>query len=161
MIVEQQLEKQVIAAIRDQELDAVYYSGVWSEAECGTVKGDEGEAAAVVAVTVSPRTMESYSGGVPYSPADIGVTVSCIVGSETDPTGALLLRLYDRVSVKVWEWVKDATASQQTELTVRDADGETVFAPGGVRQDGGQAPLFGGNAWSWSLSFTIRGIIYK
>lgn len=160
MIIEQQIERQIVQAIRSDD-ESVYYSGAWDMAPPGDVKGAEGEdTGAVVAVTVAPRVMNGYGGGVDEVEADFGVTVGCSVSADSDPTGSLLAALWERTSAKVWEWVRNQTADQETALTVRD-EGRVVFSPGGVMSNGGTPPTFVQQAhlWTWSISFTIKGII--
>lgn len=161
MILEQQIERQIIDAIK-ADGDAVYYSGAWNVAQVGDVKGDEStDTGATVAVTVQPRVMPDYGGGVDDVEADFGVAVACSVSSDADPTGSLLMSIWERTSAKVWNWVKNQTAEQTTELTVTDEDGRLLFSPGGVQSNGGTPPTFVAQAhmWTWSISFTVKGII--
>lgn len=161
MIIEKQLESQLIAALRSDG-DGVYWSGAWSVADNGFVKGDESsDTGAVVAVTVQPRAMPDYGGGFASVEADFGVSVSCSMSADADPTGAKIVALWESISGKVWRWVVNQTSEQETELTVKDADDDVVFAPGGVMQNGGTAPTYVGQAhmWNWSISFTVKGII--
>lgn len=158
MILEQKLEQQIVDAVRADGLDGVYYSGAWDEALAGDVKGDEGDAVAVVSVTVSPRQMADYGGGVDFVEADIPVTISCSVGGDTDPTGTTLLALYTRAAEKVWSWVKCVTAEQDSDLTVV-VDEDEIFSPGGVMQSSGKPPTCVRGVWSWEISFVVKGII--
>lgn len=163
MILEHRLERQIADAIRP-DVDGLYVSRAWDIADAGNVKGDESaDTGAVLAVTVSPRTMPDYGGGTNRVEADFQVSVACSVSADADPTGALLCDVWERVSAKVWEWVKDQTAEQDTELSVVDDEdtGALVFSPGGVMYTGGQPPTFvrSANMWTWSLGFTVKGII--
>lgn len=162
MILEQQLERQIIAAVKTDD-ESVYYSGAWSQTETGDVKGAESSTTgAVVTVTVSPRVMDTYGGGVDEVAADFGVAINCAISADADPTGAQMLTLWQSVSSKVWSWVKNQTSEQTTELTVFDAPtNRVIFSPGGVMSNGGTAPTWVAQAhmWTWSISFTVKGII--
>lgn len=158
MMIEQMLEAKIVEAIRQ---DGVYYSRAWDVTEDGAVKGDEpASTGAVVSVNVSPRQMDSYSGGVEYVAAEFPVSISLAMSADADPTGAALIGLYERVASVVWDWVKDVDCVAETALTLT-RDGVEVFTPGGVMQTSGSAPTYSSAARMWvcSLSFTVRGII--
>lgn len=161
-LVEERIEQQIIDALRANGETDVYYSGAWGQADVGTVKGDEDLAGIVVAVTVSPRTMDGYNGGE-SEPVEVDflVDVSVAVSAELDPTGARILAIGRRISRTLWAWVREVNAETESVLTVRDGDA-VVFAPGGVQQMGGQPPTLSDRArvWSMSNSLNIRGIIY-
>lgn len=159
MIVEREIERQIIQAFREDGY-GVYYSGAWTEPQAGEVKGDEDDDACVVAVTVAPRRMTDYSGGYELVEAEIPVSVSCSVSTDADPTGAQLMSLYERISKKIWSWVKGVHTGDHNELVVADGEG-LAFEPGGVQQSEGVPPTYSAAAhiWSWRLGFNVKGII--
>lgn len=162
-MIEQRLEQQIIAALREVAGAAPYYADAWGIAAAGDVKGDEpSDGGSVVSVTVSPRQMATYGGGVPEVEAEFPVAVACSISADADPTGAEMFGLVDVITAKIWEWVRAQTTGQETELTVIDEDGETVlFSPGGVMSTGGTAPQFvqAAHMWTWSIGFNVKGII--
>lgn len=163
MIIEREIESQIIQALRSPGLDAVMFSGAWTSAESGSVKGEEDESAvAVMSVTVSPRFMETYAGGYGDVVADIPVNVSFAVSAESDPTGALMIAAYESASARIWHWVKTVDAQTESDLAVVGDDGSAMFSPGGVMSGGGTPPVYSSAArmWSWSIQFNIKGIIH-
>lgn len=159
-MIEAKLESQIIQALAAQAAPGVWFSGAWNPAADGAVKGSEPEGVeTVVAVTVSPRVMDDYNGGDADCVVAIPVSVGAYVRGELDATGASTLALYCSIFGKIWGLVKSQTSDASTILTVEEGGVET-FTPGGVLLTGGNAPTWDAQtkSWSFSLSFTVKGV---
>lgn len=161
MIIEKQLEKQIIDALKSDCQIPVYFSGAWDSAGVGEVRGDEGDAKTVCAVTVSPRSMPEYGNVVRAVVADLNVQIDVAQVVEDDAQGVKVLELWEVFAPVVWSWVKGTRVGGLNELTIESGEGKPSFHPGGVQQTGGTAPAYDSQRgmWTFSISFTVRGIV--
>lgn len=141
--------KAKIAAALPEAL-AVKVHGAWQTVAEGEVKGRESpEFGAFVGIAVSPRQYESFT--IPI--ADIAVAVSLAVRADRDPTGAAFLAFSDALTLlfETWNRSDDAVAADMS------VDG---FRADGIRIDGGEVGRDAESAaWTFTQSFTLRGVI--
>ena len=121
--------------------------GSWDVKEEGEVKGSGNGDTCVLAVSVGIRQYATFQ----TPQADIPCSLALSIRRDTCPTGGKLAELMEPLMCKMHEWNADADA-------VFDDLKTDTFNPGGFQLDGGNLSQTS-DAWTATVSFTLRGIV--
>ena len=152
MMVEQELESKIVAALEALEVSGLVVCGLWNPVAPGDVKGLERTDDPIAAVVrVSPRSYGDY--GVPTVTCECAVVLAARV--DLDPTGAILSSAAEAISARLAAWHDDVCTA--------DGDGLSFegFMAAGFMVTGGSGPTFDETkgAWAVTFNFTVSGTL--
>lgn len=152
MMVEQELESKIVAALEALEVSGLVVRGLWNPVAPGEVKGQEGsDIPAAAVVRVSPRSYGDY--GVPTVTCECAVVLAVRV--DLDPTGAILSSAAEAISDRLAAW--------HDNVCVADGDGLSFegFMAAAFTAPGGSGPTFDETkgAWAVTFNFTVSGTL--
>lgn len=151
MLVERAVEKKIKDAIAAQLVDCEVI-GSWEPSDAGAVKGQhDNSAKAVVSIYVAPRSHDSFS----LPTVNMSGAVSIVARAEMCPTMAEVSEVYEAVSSLLDGWHYDTQAFSEA-ISIEDK-----FFATEIRLDGGDNVSYDktNEAWTVSISFTIRGTV--
>ncbi len=152
-MLEMDVEKAVVDAVAALGLEPFPVRGFWRPAECGSVKGDEGDGEpGAVSVRVPPAAFEAYG----LCEVSFGVVVALAARIDLDPTGGMLAERAGKISGLIQGWNLDRGGDA---LAVLEVPG--VFSPHGIQVREGDGPTFNRETGIWAVryNFTLLGTV--
>lgn len=154
-MIEKKIEANIVAAVKALGLSGLDVRGAWQSADVGEVKDMESDSApAALAVTVSPRSVETFGIGV----CAMDVALALVVRIDLSPTGSALETYVAPIAEMLTRWNRTMDCVNPCGMAV-----EGEFAPGGLQLTGGSGPELDRDlgVWAVTFNFTLRGTILE